>query len=94
MLAIPSVASADVQRYQEQEATFTVTQPAGRTDQWDDVFTHDFKVTVNPCDNTFEGTGRITRRRVPTSSRTSPASSATAPSATARRSTAAPSSAR
>jgi len=59
MLAIPAVASADVQRYQEQTATFTVTQPAGAEHQWDNVWTHDFKVSVNPCDGTFSGAGSV-----------------------------------
>ena len=55
MLAIPAVASADVQRYQEQTATFTVNQPKDATGQFDNVWRHEFKVTVNPCDSTFSG---------------------------------------
>ena len=49
--------SADVARYQTQTATFTVTQPYGEVGQWQDVWTHDFNVNVNPCDGTFTGTG-------------------------------------
>ena len=59
-LVVPAAASADVQRNQEQTATFTVTQPAGAEGQWDNVWTHDYKVTVNPCDDTFTGTGSVT----------------------------------
>jgi hypothetical protein len=56
-LVVPSVASADVARYQEQSATFTATQPAGQVGQFDNVWTHTYNVTVNPCDGTFKGTG-------------------------------------
>lgn len=56
-LVVPSLASASVQRYQAQTATFTATQPAGEYSQFDNVWTHNYKVTVNPCDNTFTGTG-------------------------------------
>jgi hypothetical protein len=63
MLAIPSVASADVQRNQSQTATFTLTQPvvysdgshAGEFGDWQ----HDVTVEVNPCDNTFVGTAKV-----------------------------------
>lgn len=55
-LAIPSVASADVQRNQEQTATFTVKQPKDSTGQFSNVWRHEFKVSVNPCDGTFTGT--------------------------------------
>jgi hypothetical protein len=37
-------------------ATFTITQPAGQISQWDNVWTHNFTVTVQP-DGTFAGTG-------------------------------------
>jgi hypothetical protein len=50
-------ASADVARYQTQQATFTVTQPYGQVGQWQNLWTHDLTVTVNPCDSTFSGTG-------------------------------------
>jgi hypothetical protein len=50
-------ASADVARYQMQTATFTVTQPYGVVGQWQNLWTHNFQVTVNPCDGTFTGNG-------------------------------------
>ena len=59
MLAVPAVASADVQRYQSQDATFTVTQPKDTTHQFDNVWKHDFTVIVK-CDGTFSGTGTTT----------------------------------
>jgi hypothetical protein len=63
VLSVANVASADVPRCQAETSTttarFTVTQPAGAVGQWDNVFTHDFTVTVNP-DGTFAGTGHIT----------------------------------
>jgi hypothetical protein len=46
-----------VARYQPQTATFTTTQPAGAFGRFGNVWTHDYKVTINPCDNTFSGTG-------------------------------------
>jgi len=46
-----------VARYQSQTATFTTTQPAGAFSQFGNLWTHDYKVTINPCDNTFSGTG-------------------------------------
>jgi hypothetical protein len=55
----PALASADVQRYQTQTATFAWTQPAGQVSQWDNVWTHSYTITVNPCDNTFSGTGTL-----------------------------------
>src|SRR4051812_33156536 len=63
-LIAPSVASADVARYQDnQQATFTLTQPvvysdgsmAGQLGDW----RHDVTVKVNPCDNTFVGTAKV-----------------------------------
>jgi hypothetical protein len=59
VLALAATASADVPRYQSQTATFTVTQPAGAVGQWDNVWTHSYNVTVNPCDGTFTGTGHV-----------------------------------
>lgn len=56
-MAVATPASADVPRYQFQTATFTVTEPYGAVDQWANVWTHSYSVTVNPCDNTFTGTG-------------------------------------
>ena len=58
-MAVASFASAGVARYQSQTATFTVTQPAGQVGQWDNVWTHNYNVTVNPCDGTFTGTGHV-----------------------------------
>jgi opacity protein-like surface antigen len=63
-LAIPSVASADVVRHQDnQQAAFTLKQPvvysdgshAGEFGDWQ----HDVTVKVNPCDNTFVGTAKV-----------------------------------
>lgn len=54
---VPTLASASVDRYQSQTATFTTTQPAGQFGQFDNVWTHKYDVTINPCDNTFSGTG-------------------------------------
>ena len=61
---IPSAASADVQRCEAsvpvstdiKTATFTTIQPANEYNQWNNVWTHDFTVIVNP-DNTFAGVG-------------------------------------
>src|SRR4051794_10408781 len=55
-LVVPAAASADVQRNQEQTATFTVNQPKDSTGQFGNVWRHEFKVAVNPCDGTFSGT--------------------------------------
>ena len=49
-LAIPSVASADVQRNQMQTGTLTTHVAYG-----DQSSVHTYKVTINPCDNTFTG---------------------------------------
>src|SRR4051812_36117218 len=63
-LAVPSVASADVARYQgDQDVTFTLTQPvvysdgshAGEFGDW----RHDVKAVVNPCTGTFTGTAKV-----------------------------------
>jgi hypothetical protein len=54
---VAGTASADVARYQTQQATFTVTQPLGQVGQWQNLWTHHLTVTLNPCDNTFTGTG-------------------------------------
>ena len=59
-LVVPAAASANVERYQEQTATFTVEQPRGQVGQFNDVWKHDFKVKVNPCDGTFIGKGNVT----------------------------------
>jgi len=39
-------------------ATFNAIEPAGAYDQWDNVWTHDYTVTVN-TDGTFTGTGVV-----------------------------------
>jgi len=66
-LAIPATASAAVERCQVTttvtapsvtKATFTVFEPAGTKDSFDDVWTSDYEVTVK-ADDTFEGTGVI-----------------------------------
>jgi hypothetical protein len=66
--AFAAVASADVPRYQETttttvpttttKATFTVTQPVGAVSQWENLWTHDYEVTVG-TDGTFTGTGKV-----------------------------------
>lgn len=58
-MAVVSSASAGVERYQTQTATFTVTQPAGAVGQWDNLWTHNYTVMVNPCNGTFTGTGNV-----------------------------------
>ena len=63
MLAIPATASADVARCEasvpqhQTTATFTVNQPKDTTGQFGNVWRHEFKVMVNPCDSTFSGDG-------------------------------------
>jgi hypothetical protein len=67
MLAIPSIASADVKRCEASittdttvtTATFTALQPKDTTHQFDNVWKHDFTVTVNAADNTFIGTSTV-----------------------------------
>jgi hypothetical protein len=59
-LVVPSLASASVQRYQAQTATFTLTQPQYVNHQFGTVWTHKVTVDVNPCNNTFTGTGVVT----------------------------------
>jgi hypothetical protein len=59
VLAVPTAvatASADVSPYQTQ-ATFTVTTPYTQPGQWNDVWTHNYTVTVNPEDGSFAGIG-------------------------------------
>jgi hypothetical protein len=59
-LAVPALASASVERYQTQTATFTVLQPRDSIGQYNSVWKHDYKVTINPCNNTFTGNGNVT----------------------------------
>ena len=63
VMAVASSALAGVDRYQEtttttKTATFRVTQPAGAVNQWDNLWTHDYTVTVNQ-DGTFTGKGTV-----------------------------------
>ncbi len=62
MAVAASVASAGgpPARYQTQTATFSVLQPRNSVGQYNDVWTHSYNVTINPCDNTFSGTGDVT----------------------------------
>jgi hypothetical protein len=60
-IIVTAAASAKVERYQPAPttATFTVTNPAGVVGQWENVWTHDYTVTVNPDNGTFTGTGKV-----------------------------------
>ena len=49
-LAVPALASADVARYQTETGTLTAHVAYG-----DQSSVHTYKVTINPCDNTFTG---------------------------------------
>ena len=42
-----------------QTVTFTLTQPRNAESQWDNLWQHDFAVSINPCDSTFSGTGKV-----------------------------------
>jgi hypothetical protein len=60
-LIVPSTASADVPRCEvpvtsTTSATFHLYNPKGVVGQWEDVWVHDFAITVKP-DGTFTGTG-------------------------------------
>src|SRR6476646_589717 len=56
-MAVVSSASAGVERYQTQSMTITAVQPKDAYGQWLDAWTHTYKVELNPCDNSFTGTG-------------------------------------
>jgi hypothetical protein len=61
-MAVVSSASAGVERsgverYQTQSMTITAVQPKDAVGQWNDIWTHTFSVALNPCDNTFSGSG-------------------------------------
>ena len=58
-MAIVSSASAGVTRYQTQSMTITAVQPEGAVGQFNNVWTHTYNVTLNPCDNSFSGTGAL-----------------------------------
>src|SRR4051812_28429415 len=70
MLAvIPAAASADVPRCAApvtgpSAATFSVLQPRAAFGQWENVWQHDYTVTVQP-DGTFTGTGTEYNREDP-----------------------------
>ncbi len=58
-MAVVSSASAGVERYQTQSMTITAVQPEGAVRPFDDVWTHTYNVTLNPCDGSFEGGGSV-----------------------------------
>ena len=58
-MAVVSSASAGVERYQTQSMTITAVQPEGAVGQWQNVWTHTYNVTLNPCDGSFSGTGSL-----------------------------------
>jgi hypothetical protein len=58
-MGIVSSASASVERYQTQSMTITAVQPKDVYGQWNDVWTHTYNVTLNPCDNSFSGVGTL-----------------------------------
>jgi hypothetical protein len=58
-MAVVSSASADVARYQTQSMTITAVQPEGAVGQWQNVWTHTYNVTLNPCDGSFSGVGSL-----------------------------------
>jgi hypothetical protein len=64
-LSVVSVAAAKVQRNQMQTMTFTATQPKDVYGQWQDVWTHTYSVTLNPCDGSFVGGGTAVGTGVP-----------------------------
>ena len=57
-MAVAAFASAGVERYQTQSMTITAVQPKDSIGQWTNVWTHTYNVVLNPCDNTFTGTGQ------------------------------------
>ena len=58
-MAVIASASAGVERYQTQSMVITAVQPEGAVGQWDNVWTHTYNVTLNPCDGSFSGTGAL-----------------------------------
>jgi hypothetical protein len=56
-IAVAASASADVARYQTQSMTITAIQPYGEVGQFANIWKHVYNVTLNPCDNSFTGTG-------------------------------------
>ena len=57
VMAVASSALAAVERYQTQTMTITAVQPEGAINQFGNVWTHTYNVTLNPCDGSFSGTG-------------------------------------
>ena len=58
-MGVASSASAGVERYQEQTMTITAVQPEGAVGQFNNVWTHTYNVTLNPCDGSFQGVGSV-----------------------------------
>ena len=58
-LAVIGSASAGVERYQMQSMTITAVQPEGAVGQWQNVWTHTYNVTLNPCDRSISGVGAL-----------------------------------
>jgi hypothetical protein len=58
-MAVIASASAGVERYQTQSMTITAVQPEGAIGQFQNVWTHTYNVTLNPCDGSFSGTGSL-----------------------------------
>ena len=48
-----------MERYQTQSMTITAVQPEGAVGQFENVWTHTYNVTLNPCDGSFSGTGSV-----------------------------------
>ncbi len=57
LAVIGSASAAGVERHQMQTMTITAVQPEDTYHQWDNVWTHTYNVTLNPCDGSFSGTG-------------------------------------
>ena len=58
-MALIATASAGVARYQTQSMTITAVQPEGAVGQWQNIWTHTYNVTLNPCDGSFSGIGSL-----------------------------------
>jgi hypothetical protein len=48
-----------VERYQTKSMTITAVQPEGAVGQFQNVWTHIYNVTLNPCDGSFSGDGSV-----------------------------------
>ena len=62
-LVVPAAASANVERYQEQTATFTVEQPKDSTGQFATCGRHEFEVSGQPVRRHVRGQGADVRQR-------------------------------